>query len=288
MKILALDGGGMRGYMTAIILAQLEDHLGKPCSEIFDMITGVSTGSIIAGALATGMPARRVKDLYQELGPVVFEKPRGFLRWLFSSRYPSDGLQKVLSDHFPNDMSEVKTKLMTYAVRMSGRTITPVFWKSWRDDKPQPLMWKAMMASGAAPAFFDTVQVNGDWHTDGGVAQVNPAMCGLAEALRLGAKIDEIKIFNIGTITPPSIPNPEGFRGLINVMYHGLNMSIDAGDNLTDYQCMQILGDRYVTCAPEGDDIAVDSQEWGEMAAKAYQVWGLYEQEILGLLSDPT
>jgi len=275
--------------MTVTILAQLEARLGKPCHEIFDLITGISTGSIIAGALATGMPAAKIKDLYQELGPVVFDKPRGFLRWIFQSRYPSDGLEKVLSDNFAMSFNDVKTKLMVYAVRLDGQNgIEPTFWKSWRNDLSAPCMWEAMMASSAAPAYFDTVKIGDHWYTDGGVAAVNPSMYGLAESLRLGCPIEHIRMFNIGTLTPPQVEDPGSFRGLWKVMLNGLAMSLDTGDNLVDYQCRQILGDRFLTCAPAGNDVTVDSQEWTEMTIKAQQVWGLYEQEILTLLEADT
>ena len=54
--ILALDGGGTRGVYSAQVLARIEQETGEPTREHFDLIAGTSTGSIIAGAAAVGIP----------------------------------------------------------------------------------------------------------------------------------------------------------------------------------------------------------------------------------------
>jgi patatin-like phospholipase/acyl hydrolase len=54
-KLLALDGGGIRGVMTLGILKKIEETVGQPLWQYFDYIAGTSTGAIIAAALARGM-----------------------------------------------------------------------------------------------------------------------------------------------------------------------------------------------------------------------------------------
>jgi predicted acylesterase/phospholipase RssA len=67
-RILALDGGGIRGALAASFLARVEEKLNISIAEHFDLIAGTSTGVIIAVALAMGLPAARIQALYREHG----------------------------------------------------------------------------------------------------------------------------------------------------------------------------------------------------------------------------
>jgi patatin-like phospholipase/acyl hydrolase len=71
-RILSIDGGGVRGLIPAIALAALERVTGRPAREAFDFVAGTSTGALIAGAVATGIPADRVVSLYLEQAPRLF------------------------------------------------------------------------------------------------------------------------------------------------------------------------------------------------------------------------
>src|ERR1700749_1430899 len=80
-RILAIDGGGMRGALAVGILSKLEqtlrDKLGRPdlvLADYFDLIGGTSTGAIIAAGLALGRDAAYLRELYHRLGPLVFEQ----------------------------------------------------------------------------------------------------------------------------------------------------------------------------------------------------------------------
>ena len=80
-RILAIDGGGVRGVVALAYLERLEallsDAAGKPVRlcDAFDLIGGTSTGAIIATALALGHTARDIRDFYLSMGPRVFRKP---------------------------------------------------------------------------------------------------------------------------------------------------------------------------------------------------------------------
>ena len=65
-NILALDGGGTRGVYSAQVLACIEQETGAPVREHFDLIAGTSTGSIIAGAAAVGIPMVGVVKLFEK------------------------------------------------------------------------------------------------------------------------------------------------------------------------------------------------------------------------------
>src|ERR1700676_5020155 len=79
-RILALDGGGVRGAIIVAFLEQIEkvlqERLGEPVhlADWFDLIGGTSTGAVIAGALALGYTTDDIKRFYFELPPKVFSR----------------------------------------------------------------------------------------------------------------------------------------------------------------------------------------------------------------------
>ena len=87
-RILSLDGGGIRGAFGTALMAGLEEKLGGPIAEQFDLIAGTSTGAIIAASLASGLPAQKIVDFYDEQGPKIFAPrepyaPRGWVRFFY-------------------------------------------------------------------------------------------------------------------------------------------------------------------------------------------------------------
>src|SRR3954447_6363322 len=76
MRVLAIDGGGIRGIIPALVLADLEERTGRPIASLFDLIAGTSTGGILACALTVpdANPAARVVDLYRRRGPDIFRR----------------------------------------------------------------------------------------------------------------------------------------------------------------------------------------------------------------------
>src|SRR3954453_10390136 len=108
-RLLALDGGGIRGVMTLAILARIEAMLrralgkgeGFRLSHWFDYIGGTSTGAIIAAGLARGMSVAELVSLYDALGPRMFKKPLLPRRLWY--RYVSGPLQEELTKRFGAD-----------------------------------------------------------------------------------------------------------------------------------------------------------------------------------------
>ena len=101
-KILALDGGGIRGVITLGVLAALEEQLRKRqrnpdlrLCQFFDLIGGTSTGAIIAAALARGMSVVEIADFYRRFGSVAFARRRLWERW--RSLYVDGGLVETLT-----------------------------------------------------------------------------------------------------------------------------------------------------------------------------------------------
>lgn len=73
-RLLAIDGGGVRGIIPALALVELERVTGQPARQTFDFLAGTSTGAVIAGALAAGIPAERIASLYRRRGPELFRR----------------------------------------------------------------------------------------------------------------------------------------------------------------------------------------------------------------------
>jgi len=107
IKILSVDGGGIRGIIPATLLAEIEDRTQKPVSELFQLIAGTSTGGLLALALVkpdeNGKPeysADKIVDLYEKEGEQIFSRSV-FHRFrsigsLIEEKYPVDGIKRVL------------------------------------------------------------------------------------------------------------------------------------------------------------------------------------------------
>src|SRR6516162_4279930 len=109
-KVLAIDGGGIRGIIPALILVAIEERTKRPISDLFDMLAGTSTGGIIALGMAKpgadGKPDKSARDivtLYETEGDNIFPRSlRGVLHLeaLAGARYPSDGIDTTLRRYF--------------------------------------------------------------------------------------------------------------------------------------------------------------------------------------------
>jgi patatin-like phospholipase/acyl hydrolase len=89
-QILALDGGGYKGMFAATVLACLEADLGIRVSDHFDLVTGTSTGGIIALGLGAGLPPAEISDFYVARGASIFRR-RTLRQRIWQAKYESDG-----------------------------------------------------------------------------------------------------------------------------------------------------------------------------------------------------
>lgn len=68
VRVLSIDGGGVRGYLPALLLAEIERRAARPATTLFDLVVGTSTGGIIGIGLATGLSAQSLADFYPTYG----------------------------------------------------------------------------------------------------------------------------------------------------------------------------------------------------------------------------
>lgn len=201
-RILALDGGGIRGLFTASFLATLEELGGGRIADYFDLIVGTSMGGIIALALAYGLPARDVFDLFQRNGARVFARPRR-LMMLLRPKYDSRILATTLRDVFGDRrLNDVLTPVCVTSYELENS-----YPRIWKDEHAADLVpagdepaWKVALASSSAPMFFPGAQVvAGDSHVDGGLFANNPTLIGVTEAVRyFGSPLDRIRVLSVG------------------------------------------------------------------------------------------
>lgn len=198
-RILALDGGGIRGILTLEYLGVIEEMLRKRSGQddlllcdYFDLIGGTSTGSVIAATLACGMSVAEVKQLYYELGETVFE-PSFFRKGLLVPKFPSEPLRKALDKHLGAGTTLNSDRIRTGLMIMTKRLDTGSPWPlhnhpnaKYAAQDGALLLSQVVRASTAAPTYFeperiaissrDGTVVDGAF-VDGGVSPFNdPAL----------------------------------------------------------------------------------------------------------------
>lgn len=95
-RVLAIDGGGVRGIYPAHILDLLSAQVpGRALAGVFDLVIGTSTGAMVAAAVACGLPLQRVVALYEEKAPVIFGAKRFTLLGTLRSEYCSCPYRKL-------------------------------------------------------------------------------------------------------------------------------------------------------------------------------------------------
>ena len=197
-RLLALDGGGIRGVMSLEILRRIEQDLatatGKGASfrlgDFFDYIGGTSTGAIIAAGLAMGKSVQELVDFYVEAGPLMFEKT-----WLLGrlrSFYQADPLRKKLNEVF-GDRTLGAEDLRSLLLIVTRNTTTDSPWpvssnplaryndRDRADCNLQIPLWQLVRASTAAPVYFPPEIVEWDkddpaktfFFMDGGMTSYN-------------------------------------------------------------------------------------------------------------------
>lgn len=198
-RILALDGGGIRGILTLQILRRIEAIIRKRTgnsnavlSDYFDLIGGTSTGAIIATALALGWDVNRIDKVYRALGDSIFEK-KFFRKGLFRPKFPAEPLQKALKREFGDIRLGDPEKLKTGLAIITKRLDTGSPWVlhnnprgKYFEQRPggsakpnrEYLLRDIVRASTAAPTYFEpeSIQVtkkDKGAFVDGGVSPHN-------------------------------------------------------------------------------------------------------------------
>lgn len=211
-RILALDGGGIKGTFTASVLATLQEQSGVKVQDSFDLIVGTSTGGILALGLGFGLQPDELLNFYVENGPDIFPhtgriaRVRAGVRQLFRSKLSSEPLEQaldaVLGDRL---LGEATTPLVIPSYdAVAGRIYLFKTPHGSNTDADAGLRAADVgLATAAAPTYFQPAKSKnrlGAKYVDGGVWANNPAMIGIVEAIAFhGRAFDEISVLSVGT-----------------------------------------------------------------------------------------
>lgn len=243
-KLLALDGGGIRGVLTLEVLAALEEKLKMETKSgddfrlgnYFDYIAGTSTGAIIAAGLALGLSAQELLDFYVKSGEAMFQKP--FILKRLWYKYVSAPLAGELKKKFGKDTQLGSGNLRCLLLVVMRNVTTDSFWpvssnpfakynlggtRTFERSNLSIPLWQLVRASTAAPVFFapEVVEVgekNGKKEKfvfeDGGVTPYNnPAFLLYRMATVASYKLDwetgedNLLLISVGTGAAPKIDN---------------------------------------------------------------------------------
>jgi hypothetical protein len=237
-RILALDGGGLRGILSLAYLAEIEallrqrhgDSQDFRLSHYFDLIAGTSTGAIIAAALASGMSVAEITEKYLDLGQRVFKKSwlrRGYVRALYDEAGLIRELKKVFGAKTTIGDASLQTGLLVVVKRLD--TGSP--WLISNNPRgryygPRPNhvianadypLWQVVRASTAAPRYFEPEKISitrskagekpisGEF-VDGGVSPYNnPALPAVMFATLGGYRVawptgaEKLLVLSLGT-----------------------------------------------------------------------------------------
>ena len=252
MRVLAIDGGGIRGLIPALVLTELERRAGRPVFELFDLIAGTSTGGILACALCAPdpLPADQLVALYEEEGPEIFDRSvwqrirsaEGLLDEKYDDTALDGALERFLGD---KRLAEARPDLIVPAYDMSEPG--PYFFKSRKareepgEDFPLSLVARA---TSAAPTYFEPLAVGERALVDGGVFAINPAMCAFAEVLRFQPDA-EIVLLSLGTgqhTRKRRFADIDDW-GLVEWARPILDVVFDGVSDAVDYQLRHALGE---------------------------------------------
>lgn len=268
-RILCLDGGGIRGYLSVLLLERLETAYPGFLEQI-DLFAGTSTGSIIALALAMGKPVSAVRELYERHGRFIFsDSLLDYVRDLgfaLGAKYDNANLRSVLAAEFGESrLRDLPRKVLIPSFDLDNQP----------DDTDAPRIWKAKffhnyagptsdecenvvdvaLRSSAAPFYFPVYQ----GYVDGFVVANNPSMCALTKVLKAkAAALEDIVLFSVGTGLNPRYLDADNSdwgwaRWMIQLhpsrrQWYGMPliyMMWEASVDLARYECEQLLGDRF-------------------------------------------
>lgn len=257
IRVLSIDGGGIRGIIPAVLLAAIERAAGQPIHRLFDLVAGTSTGGILACALASPVPhpASALLDFYIQHGRTIFAPSiwRNLTSTVSAAKFDHKPLEGILANAFGNLLlSETLTNLLIPAYDLEAREAK--FFKSWRAagylNAPgeQPLDADFMLrdiarATSAAPTYFEPALIRnaaGKYFAciDGAVFANNPTMCGIASARKLYPDATGMVVVSLGageTAEPITFAQAKAW-GTLAWARPALDIMMDGMSDTVDYQ----------------------------------------------------
>lgn len=265
-RILSLDGGGIRGLLTLVLMQRLE-AAAPGWLEQTDLIAGTSTGGIIAIGLAAGLNTAALRLLYQEHCHEVFEDSLIDdildLGMLSGAEYDGRHLARLLHTTLGDvTLGQLGKKVVISAFDLDNEAAAPAL-RTWKakffhnfdgpDSDGAVSAHRVALYTSLAPTYFPAV----DGYIDGGVVANNPSLAALAqtqdERLEVPGRpaLEEIVLLSLGTgVLPQYIAGDVLDWGLLQWARNLVPLMLDGGNEVASYQCRQLLGGRFERLSP--------------------------------------
>jgi patatin-like phospholipase/acyl hydrolase len=265
--ILSLDGGGLRGLITVIILQRLNAEPGlKGWIDNVDLVAGTSTGGLLALAIAKGLDLQTLRDLYAVKGKKIFDDS-----WfddvvdlgsIIGAQYSNRNLTRELINIIEKTtLGDLQKCVMVTSFDLDNEDPDPKK-RSWKPkvfhnipgqaNDDSMLAYKVALYTSAAPSYFPAV----DGYVDGGVFANNPSMCALAQTQdsRNTARpaLSDVVLLSLGTGTSLTYIKGKNLDwGLAQWVKPLISVMMDGVNGIADYQCKQLLESHYHRLAPK-------------------------------------
>ncbi|HEY2390391.1 MAG TPA: CBASS cGAMP-activated phospholipase [Candidatus Angelobacter sp.] len=212
IRILSIDGGGIKGVFPAAFLSAIEERLPHRISKYFDLIVGTSTGGIIALGLGLGLTASQLLEFYITKGPSIFPVSGrslfGKCRSLFTSRYKNHALRNALAEVFQDlSLGDSSARLVIPTFNSNSGEIH-VYKTPHNPRFEMDFSVKAVdvaLATSAAPVYLPAyISPEGVPFLDGGLWANNPTGLAVVEAIAtLDAERSNLEILSLGCTQEP-------------------------------------------------------------------------------------
>ncbi len=277
-KILALDGGGLRGLISARILQRLYH-----CPEIagwldqVDLIAGTSTGSLLGLGLASGKKPQEICDIYLNSGKLIFTRnrwtdycnPKQLFEVLFGAKYINRELEKQVNLTFGElTLGELQKKVVVPSFQLDNekpndrRSWKPKIFNNFQAKDFDYKLAKVALYSTAAPSYFPSV----DGFIDGGVCANNPSIVALTQALNAGeCDLSDVVLLSIGTGENPEYIEKKVLNwGALRWASPLITILMEGVSDISHYQAKHLLKKHYhrmqVILDPK-ENIAMDASD---------------------------
>jgi uncharacterized protein len=312
IKVLSIDGGGIRGIIPAVILSELRNRLKADLHTVFDLIGGTSTGGIIALGIGTACnddapyTPEHLIELYVQNGPAIFKK--NLLTWLTQTirpKYSPIALEHILAEFFGEaDFASALTPLLISSYDLQGQL--PFFFKSHRIASDPSYNWPVAQiarATSAAPTFFPPLHLSRPQESqnyalaDGGVFVSNPSMAAYSESRSLYPNVTNIVVVSVGTGDRKDCITYSASRkwGLLNWAEQITSVFMDSVSEAVDYELSYLPGCTYARlqlpnlapASPDMDDVSAANLMNLQIAARKFIAANSgYLDRICDLLSE--
>ncbi|MEH7180443.1 CBASS cGAMP-activated phospholipase [Neobacillus vireti] len=278
MKLLCIDGGGIRGIFSIAILQALEEEVGYPVGKLFDAVAGTSTGAIIAASVSLDKKMKEVHENYMLYGEKIFKRQAKV--GIFKSVYSDRSLRKLLKKSFGDlQLEDIEKPLLIPAVDIThGKPFIhrSNFGHPGNDDLSIKL-WDAVLSSCSAPVYFPPNNIGNEYLSiDGGLWANNPSLVGLTESIHYFQKgMEDIHILSLGT----GLQNidftydKEKYWGInewlpfrfpsMKVTPKLLDLALHLSSESVTYHCQLLLKDQYLRINEElGEEVPFDEVKY--------------------------